>query len=97
MTGPRADQMRAEQQRQTDELTAAIRELLRDHAAKEPWPMLGAAVSALAENLGETIGQVDQGPLRKSLRDQAMKTVRRAERGAQPFCNIKPLVVVGKH
>jgi hypothetical protein len=89
--------MRAEQQRQTDELTAAIRDLLRDHAAKEAWPMLGAAASALAENLGETIGQVDKGPLRKSLRDGAMKAARRAERNAKPFGKIKPVAVVGKH
>ena len=97
MTGPRADQMREVQQRQTDELTAIIREVLRAHAAKEPWPMLGAATSALAQNLGETIAQVDPGPVRKSLRDDSLKLVRTAERRSEQFSKVKTVAVTGKH
>jgi hypothetical protein len=89
--------MRVEQERQTAELTAAIRELLCEHAAKEVWPMLGAAVVALAQNLGETIGQVQQGPGRKSLREQAAKIVRSAERTAPKFGVVKTVVLTGKH
>lgn len=76
------EQARAEQQRQTGELTQAINDLLRSHAEREIYPMLGAVTSALAHNLGETIGQVDAGNRRKALRDAATKVQRRAERNA---------------
>lgn len=92
-----SDQMRSEQQRQTDELTAAIRDLLRNHAANESHPMLGAAAAALAYNLGETIGQVDGGPHRKALRDAAEKTRRKAERDAVKFGNVRTVLMVEKH
>ena len=97
MTGPRADQMRAEQQRQTDDLTASIRELLRNHAASEEWPMLGAAVSALAQNLGETIGQIETGPLRKTFRDEAGKIQKHAERTTVKLGVVRVISLVGKH
>jgi hypothetical protein len=97
MTGPRADQLREHQQRQTDELTVAIRNLLRDHAAKETYPMMGAAVGALAQNLGESIAQVPQGKARKSLRDQSVKLVRHAERTSPQFSKVKTVEVTSKH
>jgi len=97
MTGPRADQMREEQQRQTDDLTTAIRALLREHAEREPFPMLGAAVSALAQNLGESIGQIERGPARKSLRNAAEKIRARAERQAPKLGHVHTVEVRGKH
>lgn len=97
MTGPSADQMRAEQQRQTDELTVAVRDMLRNHAEKEPWPMLGAAASALAQNLGETIGQVEAGPTRKALRDASEKVRRKAELQARKFVSVRTVALTGKH
>ena len=92
-----SDQARDEQQRQTDMLTQAIRDLLREHASNEKYPMLGAAVSALAHNLGETIGQVDSGPNRKALRDASEKVRRKAERDAAKFGNIRTVQMTGKH
>lgn len=97
MTNQNADFLRQQQERQTNEMTDEIYELMRKHAQKETHPMLGAAIMALATNLGQTIGQVPPGAIRDSIREQAYQAVVDAEKNAPNLGKVRAVTLTAKH